>query len=206
MIRYRFYIGLTAVAMLPMSCSHQVDIPALREGETVSRILLSRSADGYTAIIAPRAAESRLMALSANDKNFTVSTNTALESGNTTNVDLPEASGDGVGVFVHYGDNDPGNADNLKLSDNMIEHVWKGMDEKPHIAIYSPYDTNARYGNIPLTHGTDHCFVSVNADEIRNCCKYVVYKDLKALTADMKEIYSAPNRNLPAALDRFEEI
>lgn len=42
--------------------------------------------------------------------------------------------------------------------------------------------------------------------QIRNCCKYVVYKDLKAFTADMKEIYSAPNRDLAAAaLDRFEE-
>lgn len=43
--------------------------------------------------------------------------------------------------------------------------------------------------------------------QIRNCCKYVVYKDLKAFTADMKEIYSAPNRDLAAAaLDRFEGI
>lgn len=41
--------------------------------------------------------------------------------------------------------------------------------------------------------------------QIRNCCKYVEYKDLKAFTADMKEIYAAPNRDL-AALDRFEGI
>lgn len=43
--------------------------------------------------------------------------------------------------------------------------------------------------------------------QIRNCCKYVVYKDLKAFTSDMKEIYTAPNRDLAAvALDRFEEV
>ncbi len=153
--------------------------------------------EGYTAIIAPKAADELLMSLTANGKTFTVNTNTALESGNhytftlkvgkdlvklasvsitswedpvsepgyTTNVALPEAAGDGVGIFVHYGDNDPDNGDNLKLSGNsMIEHVWKGMDEKPHIVIYSPYDANAKYNNIPLKHGTDHCFASINAD------------------------------------------
>ena len=41
---------------------------------------------------------------------------------------------------------------------------------------------------------------------MRNCCKYVVYKALKAFTVDMKEICSAPNRDLAAsALDRLRK-
>ena len=32
--------------------------------------------------------------------------------------------------------------------------------------------------------------------QIRNSCKYVVYKDKKEFTADMKSIYNAPNRRL----------
>ena len=30
--------------------------------------------------------------------------------------------------------------------------------------------------------------------QIRNACRYVVWKDKKAFTADMKAIYDAPNR------------
>jgi transposase-like protein len=42
--------------------------------------------------------------------------------------------------------------------------------------------------------------------QIRNACKYVVWKDRKAFTADMKEIYSAPNRDAAkAALDSFAQ-
>jgi transposase-like protein len=41
--------------------------------------------------------------------------------------------------------------------------------------------------------------------QIRNSCKYVSYKDLKAFCADMKAIYTAPNEEAGlAALDRFE--
>lgn len=32
--------------------------------------------------------------------------------------------------------------------------------------------------------------------QIRNACKYVVYKDRKAFTRDMKEIYNAPNQQM----------
>ena len=42
--------------------------------------------------------------------------------------------------------------------------------------------------------------------QIRNSCKYVVWKDLKEFTADMKEIYTSVNRDQAAiALDHFEQ-
>lgn len=42
--------------------------------------------------------------------------------------------------------------------------------------------------------------------QIRNSCKYVVYKDLKAFTKDMRDVYGAINKDMAAtALDRFEE-
>ena len=41
--------------------------------------------------------------------------------------------------------------------------------------------------------------------QIRNSCKYVVYKDKKEFTADMKNIYNAPNKEVAAAeLDNLE--
>ena len=43
--------------------------------------------------------------------------------------------------------------------------------------------------------------------QIRNSCKYVVWKDMKAFTADMKEIYTAVNREQAAlALAHFEQV
>lgn len=42
--------------------------------------------------------------------------------------------------------------------------------------------------------------------QIRNSCKYVVFKDKKEFTADMKNIYNAPNKEVAAAeLDKFEQ-
>jgi putative transposase len=42
--------------------------------------------------------------------------------------------------------------------------------------------------------------------QIRNACKYVVWKDRKEFTADMKHIYTAPNKDAAAlALDEFEK-
>ena len=42
--------------------------------------------------------------------------------------------------------------------------------------------------------------------QIRNACKYVVWKDRKAFTADMKHIYTAPNKQAAeAALKEFAE-
>ena len=42
--------------------------------------------------------------------------------------------------------------------------------------------------------------------QIRNSCKYVVYKDKKEFTADMKNIYNAPNKKVAAAeLDNLEK-
>ena len=42
--------------------------------------------------------------------------------------------------------------------------------------------------------------------QIRNTCKYVVWKDKKAFTADMKHIYNAPNQKAAkVALEDFEE-
>lgn len=42
--------------------------------------------------------------------------------------------------------------------------------------------------------------------QIRNACKYVVYKDRKAFTADMRDIYSAPNKQAAeAALESFAQ-
>ncbi len=42
--------------------------------------------------------------------------------------------------------------------------------------------------------------------QIRNACKYVVYKDRKAFTADMKNIYTANNKQMAAlALDDFAQ-
>jgi putative transposase len=41
--------------------------------------------------------------------------------------------------------------------------------------------------------------------QIRNACRFVVWKDRKAFTADMKEIYRAPNQDAAkAALDQLE--
>lgn len=41
--------------------------------------------------------------------------------------------------------------------------------------------------------------------QIRNSCRYVVWKDLKEFTADMKEIYTSANRDQAAiALEEFE--
>ena len=42
--------------------------------------------------------------------------------------------------------------------------------------------------------------------QIRNSCKYVVWKDMKEFTADMKEIYTSVNRDQAAvALEHFEQ-
>jgi transposase-like protein len=42
--------------------------------------------------------------------------------------------------------------------------------------------------------------------QIRNSCRYVVWKDLKEFTADMKEIYTSVNRDQAAiALEHFEQ-
>ncbi|HNY06198.1 MAG TPA: IS256 family transposase [Candidatus Egerieousia sp.] len=42
--------------------------------------------------------------------------------------------------------------------------------------------------------------------QIRNSCKYVAWKDLKAFTGDMKAIYTAPAKEAAeAALDNFEQ-
>ena len=42
--------------------------------------------------------------------------------------------------------------------------------------------------------------------QIRNSCRFVSYKDRKTFTADMREIYTAPNQEAALhALDRFEE-
>ena len=42
--------------------------------------------------------------------------------------------------------------------------------------------------------------------QIRNSCKYVVYKDKKEFTADMKNIYNAPNKEVAVAeLDNLEK-
>ena len=35
--------------------------------------------------------------------------------------------------------------------------------------------------------------------QIRNACKYVVWKDKKQFTSDMKNIYNAPNKEAAAA-------
>ncbi|WP_164122006.1 transposase [Sphingobacterium sp. xlx-130] len=42
--------------------------------------------------------------------------------------------------------------------------------------------------------------------QIRNACRYVLWKDKKSLTADMKPIYDVPNKQgAQAALDDFVE-
>ena len=42
--------------------------------------------------------------------------------------------------------------------------------------------------------------------QIWNSCKYVVYKDKKESTADMKNIYNAPNKEVAATeLDNLEK-
>ena len=42
--------------------------------------------------------------------------------------------------------------------------------------------------------------------QIRNSCKYVVYKDKKEFTADMKNIYNTPNKEAAAVeLDNLEK-
>lgn len=52
--------------------------------------------------------------------------------------------------------------------------------------------------------GSSSFWMSVH--QIRNSCKYVVWKDMKEFTADMKEIYTSVNREQAAsALAAFEQ-
>lgn len=45
------------------------------------------------------------------------------------------------------------------------------------------------------------------AHQIRNSCRYVVWKDMKAFTADMKEIYTSANKQqAESALAHFEQV
>jgi len=61
--------------------------------------------------------------------------------------------------------------------------------------------TDAIQGAFPQT-VTQLCMVH----QIRNSCKYVVWKDRKLFCADMKLIYAAPNKNLAAkALEEFAQ-
>lgn len=155
--------------------------------------------DGYTAIIAPKAAGEQLMSLQANGNTLTVKTNADIESGksytfslkvgkdyvtlqnisigdweetihqagNTTNIALPDVTNEQAGIFIHYGDGDTDNADNLKLGTDAltIDHVWKSSEATPHIVVYSPYDENASYDEtIELISGTDYRYASINAD------------------------------------------
>lgn len=56
--------------------------------------------------------------------------------------------------------------------------------------------------NVFPTADTQICVVH----QIRNSARYVVWKDKKAFTADMKHIYNAPNKEVAKAeLNRFEE-
>ena len=49
-------------------------------------------------------------------------------------------------------------------------------------------------------------YLNLCCTSIRNFCKYVVYKDKKEFTADMKNIYNAPNKEVAAAeLDNLEK-
>jgi transposase-like protein len=57
--------------------------------------------------------------------------------------------------------------------------------------------TDAIHGVFPAT-VTQLCMVH----QIRNCCKYVVWKDRKAFCADLKEVYAAPNKT--AAAEAFK--
>ena len=158
------------------------------------------SSDGYTAIIAPKAAGEQLMFLQANGNTLTVKTNadiesgksytfslkvgkdyvtlqdisigswmeTASQSGNTTNIALPEVTDAQAGIFIHYADNDADNVDNWKLdasASQTIDHVWKSSEATPHIVIYSPYDENATYdGILALEYGKECYYASINAD------------------------------------------
>lgn len=99
-------------------------------------------------------------------------TNETTQTGNTTNVALPDVNGtDVAGIFVHYADADAANADNLKLSAEnswMIDHTWKSQAATPHIVIYAPYEAGKPYtGTLALANGTavtDYRYASVNAD------------------------------------------
>ncbi len=56
--------------------------------------------------------------------------------------------------------------------------------------------------NVFPTADTQICVVY----QIRNSARYVVWKDKKAFTADMKHIYNAPNKEMAAVeLERFAE-
>ena len=61
--------------------------------------------------------------------------------------------------------------------------------------------TDTIYSLFPQS-STQICVVHL----IRNSCKYVVYKDKKEFTADMKNIYNTPNKEVAAAeLDNLEK-
>lgn len=96
-------------------------------------------------------------------------------TGNTTNIDLPDAGSNGTaGIFVNYDNPDYTNAENIKMSDEnhwMIDHTWVSQTAMPQIIIYSPYTADATNLDAKLTLNNgydvniyDYRYASINAD------------------------------------------
>lgn len=111
----------------------------------------------------------------------------------------------------------------VRLKQNGLNEVlgmWVGKSESPSFRMGVLTDLKARWAQDILISFTDNlngftdtiltvfpqsstqiCVVH----QIWNSCAYVVYKDKKEFTADMKNIYNAPNKEVTAAeLDNLE--
>ena len=98
------------------------------------------------------------------------------------------------------------------LKQNGLKEVlgmWVGKSESSSFRIGVLTDLKARgVQDILITYADN---LNGFTDTIRtvfprNSCKYVVYKDKKEFTADMKNIYNAPNKEVAAAeLDNLEK-
>ena len=85
------------------------------------------------------------------------------------------------------------------LKQNGLKEVlgmWVGKSESSSFWMGVLTDLKARGVQDILITCTDNLNGFYRHHQIRNSCKYVVYKDKKEFTADMKSIYNAPNRRL----------
>lgn len=99
--------------------------------------------------------------------------------------------------------------------------IWLGKNESASFWLSTLTDLKARGVEDILVTATDNLKGFTEAirsvfplstkqicivHQIRNACRFVVWKDRKAFTADMKGIYTAPNRDAAQlALDQLEE-
>lgn len=122
---------------------------------------------------------------------------TTTTTGNTTNIDLPDAGDIGVaGIFVNYDSFDYSNAENRKMSDEshwMIDHTWASQTARPQIIIYSPYTADATNLDAELTLNNgydvninDYRYASINADHNKTVSQLLTDGKLVVAQDDFK--------------------